>query len=201
MVSFFTRLKFAFRTFFAILFHHRIPADVLARLMPDTPAPVAATPVPPAATTAPPVAAPRPVAAPVTASPVAAPPVEDNARAAQMLALLQRDGRLIDFLMEDVTAYADAQVGAAVRSVHAGCRETLQQYVTLAPAIAADEGATFSVAAGTDAATIKVIGNVAGEPPFGGLVRHRGWFSSRLDLPPIPASARLVIAPAEVEVP
>jgi hypothetical protein len=129
------------------------------------------------------------------------PPADGVARAAQVLALLQRDGRLIDFLMEDVTPYDDAQVGAAVRSVHAGCRETLQQYVTLIPAVEAEEGATISVAAGTDAATIKVMGNVAGQPPFRGVVRHRGWIASRLDLPPIPASARLVIAPAEVEVP
>src|SRR5690242_827718 len=97
MVSFFTRLKFAFRTFFAILFHGRIAADVIARLMPDTPAATAA-PVTPVATAAASAAAPAPFAPPgPIAPPVAAvpAPVDDNARAAQMLALLQRDGRLI----------------------------------------------------------------------------------------------------------
>src|SRR4051812_9875585 len=117
MVSFFTRLKFAFRTFFAILFHHRIPADVLARLAPDVTAPAAASTT--LATPAPAASRPAAVAAKAVET---APPVDDHARAAQMLALLQRDGRLIDFLMEDVAPYADAQVGAAVRSVHAGCR-------------------------------------------------------------------------------
>ncbi len=194
-MSFFTRLKFAFRTFFALLFHHRIPADVLARVAPASPAAVEPrTSSSPVATDTPePPLRPEPVPAPAA--------VDDHARAAQMLALLQRDGRLIDFLMEDVTPYDDAQVGAAVRSVHAGCRQVLQQYVTLAPAVDADEGATIAIAAGTDAATVKVMGNVAGQPPFRGVVRHRGWVASHLDLPPIPSSARMVIAPAEVEVP
>jgi hypothetical protein len=184
MISFFTRLKFAFRTFFAILFHERIPADVRAVLAAEPPAAPVVSP------------------APLAAQPAAVAPTREdgNARAAQILALFQRDGRLIDFLMEDVTPYTDVQVGAAVRSVHAGCRQTLQQYLTLAPAVDADEGASITVAAGTDAATVKVMGNVAGQPPFRGIVRHRGWIASRLDLPPIPPSARLVIAPAEVEV-
>jgi hypothetical protein len=188
MISFLTALKFAFRTFFAILLHHRIPGDVLSAL-------AASAVAPPPGTVE--------FHVPATAPPLVPPPspAEGNARAAQMLALLQRDGRLIDFLMEDVTSYNDAQVGAAVRSVHAGCRQTLQQYVTLTPAVDAAEGASISVAAGTDAATVKVMGNVAGQPPFTGIVRHRGWIASHLELPPIPASARLVVAPAEVEVP
>jgi Domain of unknown function (DUF2760) len=171
MLSYFTRLKYAFRTFFSILDRHCIPDDVLAALVPIAPAAASSQP-----------------------------PADDGARAAQMLSLLQRDGRLVDFLMEDVAPYDDAQIGAAVRDVHAGCRQVLQRYVTLAPVLETQEGGTVTIQAGTDPAMIKVIGN-AGHPPFSGLLRHRGWIASRVDLPPIPPTGRFVIAPAEVEVP
>jgi hypothetical protein len=117
-----------------------------------------------------------------------------------MLALLQRDGRLVDFLMEDLAAYPDAQVGAAVRDVHSGCRQALSRYVTLAPVLDDDEGRPVTVERGTDPARIKVVGNVTGTPPLRGVVRHRGWEATRTELPPLPATGRRVIAPAEVEV-
>ena len=181
MTAFFRRLTFACSTFFAILFHGRIPAHV-AEALGGTAAPAAE---------------------PVTAAPPAAPPpaVDDQARAAQLLAILQRDGRILDFLMEDITPYGDAQIGAAARDVHGGCRQVLQRYLTLAPVLTQEEGATVTVEAGTDPATVKVIGNAGGQPPFRGILRHRGWLASRVELPPLPATARLVIAPAEVEVP
>ena len=117
-----------------------------------------------------------------------------------MLAILQRDGRLVDFLMEDLAAYSNAQIGAAVRDVHAGCRQALDKYATLAPVLDAAEGSTVTVDAGTDAARVKVVGNVAGAPPFRGVLRHRGWEATRLELPPLPATGRTILAPAEVEV-
>jgi hypothetical protein len=52
-----------------------------------------------------------------------------------------------------------------------------------------------------DAARIKVIGNIAGQPPYRGALRHRGWEASRIELPPVPVSGLTVIAPAEVEIP
>ena len=121
-------------------------------------------------------------------------------RAIQILALLQRDGRLVDFLMEDLSAYPDAQIGAAARDVHAGCRSALQRYLTLAPVIEDDEGRTVTVDRDMDPAAVKVVGNVAGSPPYRGVMRHRGWDARRVELPPLPASARTVLAPAEVEV-
>src|SRR5262245_1690147 len=105
MLSHGTRWKYAFRAFFSLIFDGRIADDILAAF----PAP----------------AAPARVAAP--------PPVETNDRAAQLLAILQRDGRLVDFLMEDLGAYSNEQVGAAVRDVHRGCRQALDKYATLAP--------------------------------------------------------------------
>jgi hypothetical protein len=174
MVSYWRRVGFAFRTFFSILDHSRIPEDVAAELVTTVPA------------------APK--------APPAVPP-ETPHRAVQMLALLQRDGRLVDFLMEDLSAYQDAQVGAAVRDVHAGCRQALMRYFTLEPVMPVDEGQTVTVEREADAARIKVIGNITGQPPYRGMLRHRGWEANRIELPPVPASGRTVIAPAEVEVP
>ena len=118
--------------------------------------------------------------------------------AEKILGLLQRDGRLVDFLMEDITAYPDAQVGAAVRDVHANCRASLSRYVTLAPVVDTEEGGRMTVQVGADPARIKVVGAVAA-PPVSGVVRHRGWEAARLDLPPLPSTGRTLIAPAEVE--
>jgi hypothetical protein len=176
MISHGTRWKYAFRAFFSLIFHGRIADDILAAFR----APAAPEPV-------------RPSAPPPA-------PIETTDRAAQMLAILQRDGRLVDFLMEDLAAYSNEQVGAAVRDVHRGCRQALDRYATLAPVLEAAEGQTVTVDSGSDAARIKVVGNVAGSPPFRGVLRHRGWEASRLELPPLPATGRAVIAPAEVEV-
>lgn len=176
MISHGKRWKYAFRAFFSLIFHGRIADDIL-----DAFRPAAAPP------------APRVAAAP--------PPVETADRATQMLALLQRDGRLVDFLMEDLGAYSNEQVGAAVRDVHRGCRQVLDKYAALAPVFEAAEGSTVTVEAGSEAARVKLVGNAAGSPPYRGVLQHRGWEATRLELPPLPATGRTVVAPAEVEVP
>jgi Domain of unknown function (DUF2760) len=176
MISHGKRWQYAFRAFFSLIFHGRIADDILAAFAP----PAAAAPA-------------RVVAAPA--------PADTGDRAAQMLAILQRDGRLVDFLMEDLGAYSNEQVGAAVRDVHRGCRQALDRYTALAPVLEAAEGSTVTVEPGSDAARVKVVGNAAGSPPFRGVLRHRGWEAGRLDLPPLPLTGRRIIAPAEVEVP
>jgi len=118
-----------------------------------------------------------------------------------MLALLQRDGRLIDFLTEDIAPYQDAEIGAAVREVHESCRKVLEHYLKLEPIIASDEGQPVTVPAGFDPAAIKLIGNVTGQPPLRGLLRHRGWRAAQVNLPPLPdVAGRSVVALAEVEI-
>jgi hypothetical protein len=177
MISHGKRWKYAFRAFFSLIVHGRLAGDILADFAAPAPPPIRVAP-----------AVPVPV------------PIETTDRAAQMLAILQRDGRLVDFLMEDLTAYSNDQVGAAVRDVHRGCRQALDKYATLAPVLEAAEGNPVTVEPGADAARIKVVGNVAGSPPFRGVLRHRGWEAARLELPPLPATGRTVIAAAEVEV-
>jgi hypothetical protein len=118
-----------------------------------------------------------------------------------MLGILQRDARLIDFLMEDISAYSDDQVGAAVRNLHEQCRDSLNRYLRLAPVIDGVEG-SFTKIDSSDPASIKLLGNVpvSGKAP-GGVLRHKGWKAEKIDLPPIaPSTSAVVIAPAEIEV-
>ena len=170
MLPYGKRLKLAFRTFFWLIDFGKVSDDVLEATEQKA-------------------APPQPVAKAETAD-----------RAVQLLAILQRDGRLVDFLLEDLTAYPDAQVGAAVRDVHSGCRAALTRYATLSPVIDDEEGQKVTVERGTDPANVKVTGNVAGDPPYQGVLRHRGWQVTRIELPPLPATGRAIVAPAEVEV-
>lgn len=119
----------------------------------------------------------------------------------RLLNYLQQGGRLIDFLKEDIAPFTDAQVGAAVRKVHQDCAQALEELVTLRPLRDEQEGATIQVPPGFNPAEIKVIGKVKGEPPFTGVLVHRGWKAHKRSLPkkgsdPMPE----VICPAEVEV-
>lgn len=146
-------------------------------------------------------AAETPVSPPVAERPrlekAAQPP---EAAAIQMLAILQRTGRLIDFLQEDIRAYNDAQIGAAVRNVHEGCRQALAEHVALAPVIDQPEGSTVTVEPGFNAQEIRLTGNVEGDLPFTGELRHRGWRIEKIDLPELMHVQTRVVAAAEVEV-
>lgn len=118
----------------------------------------------------------------------------------QILSILQKKGRLLDFLQEDITGYEDSQIGAAVRNIHKGCREAISEYVTIEPVMKETEGNDVTVEEGFDPSTIRLTGNVAGSPPFKGVLRHNGWRVSTTGLPPLPKNQDLsIIEPAEVE--
>jgi hypothetical protein len=121
--------------------------------------------------------------------------------AIQMLSLLQRQGRFIDFLQEDLSFYDDAQVGAAVRNIHEGCKATIAEHIELKPIFKEEEGTEVNVASGFDANTIRLTGNVTGDPPFRGVLRHRGWRVERIELPQstFDQKENWILAPAEVE--
>lgn len=119
----------------------------------------------------------------------------------RILAVLQRDGRLVDFLQEDIDGYSDAQIGAAARDIHRSCRKAINDYIKLEPVLGTEEGRTVTVPADFDPAAIRLVGNVVGSGPFQGVLKHRGWrvVSARL---PETISARdrsPILAPAEVE--
>lgn len=125
----------------------------------------------------------------------------EKASAVSLLSLLQQEGRLIDFLQEDLSRYQDSQIGAAVRSVHQGCNKALAETTTVEPVVSGEEGSEFVVEKGFDPSAIKLIGNVAGDPPFKGILRHHGWRLSRLQLPQVTVKQETaVIVPAEVEI-
>ncbi|MGC8642393.1 MAG: DUF2760 domain-containing protein, partial [Isosphaeraceae bacterium] len=112
------------------------------------------------------------------------------------------DGRLVDFLQEDIDTYSDAQIGAAVRDIHRGCRKSLQDYLTIEPIINAAEESSVQVPNDFDPAAIRLIGNVAGKPPFQGVLKHPGWRVRSVHLPVLPAARddSSVLSPAEVEI-
>jgi hypothetical protein len=119
-----------------------------------------------------------------------------------LLALLQREGRLIDFCEEKISGFSDAEVGAAARTVHAGCRKVLHDILELTPIRSEPEGTQVQVPKGFDAASVRLTGNIVGTPPFTGALRHHGWKAARVRLPPPPAGQdATVLAPAEVELP
>jgi hypothetical protein len=135
-----------------------------------------------------------------TSATAAAPTIRTSDGALQMLGILQRDSRLVDFLMEDISGYADDQIGAAVRELHDQCRDSIARYVSLSPVIDGVEG-TYAKAPGSDANLVKFVGNVPAQPPAGGTLRHKGWRASRVDLPAIATKQdATIIAPAEIEI-
>jgi hypothetical protein len=139
---------------------------------------------------------------PRKAAPPPAPPKPPSDAAVQLLALFQREGRLVDFLREDIQPYDDAQIGAAVRTIHQACRQALAEHVTLEPVLTGHEGDEITVAKDFDPSAVRLTGNVGGEPPFHGALRHAGWRATQIKLPAQPAGQDpKIVAPAEVEIP
>jgi Domain of unknown function (DUF2760) len=170
------KIGLAFRCFFNLLFHGELSESVLTDLglTKKTLSPTKASAPPPARTAA------------------------DGAL--QFLGILQRDSRLVDFLMEDIKSYSDDQVGAAVRELHDQCRDAMARYVTLQPVIDGVEG-TFAKAPSRDPNEVKFVGNVPSKPPAGGTLRHKGWRAAKIDLPALAAKQdATILAPAEIEI-
>ncbi|MCY1355749.1 hypothetical protein D9M69_421850 [compost metagenome] len=184
-LSFFGRVSLAVGTFFAILGNGQLAAGIKRLRNGEI-----ATP-----------AAPAPVAAPAPAAPEAPALKEASPVAAlQLLGLLQRDARFVDFVEEDIARYSDTEIGAAARLVHDGCRAVLREHFTIRPVREEAEGSRVTVADGFDATAIRLTGNVVGSAPFHGSISHRGWKVEDVRLPRVAERHdATVIAPAEVE--
>lgn len=175
--SFLNRIPLAFGTFFSILSDAEFAARVLGLRQPARTAPQEA---------------PKP-------SPRALREAQPDA-ALQLLGLLQRDARLVDFTEENLANYSDADIGAAARVVHEGCRKVLLEHFTIVPVRQEAEGSRITLNDGFDAAAIRLTGNVIGKPPFQGSISHRGWRVSETRLPKLAESHdAAVLAQAEVE--
>ena len=184
---FLSRLSLAIGSFFALLGDAGLAARVQAL---RNGAPLASEVPPPAPVQAPP---PPPPPAPVRAT-------ADVDAALQLLALLQRESRFVDFLQEDIAAYSDADVGGAARLLHGGARKVLQETFDLEAVRTEAEGSRLTLPAGFDAAAVRVTGNVVGQPPFTGTLQHKGWRATAVRLPALTEGHDTrVIAPAEVE--
>ncbi|MEO8592415.1 MAG: DUF2760 domain-containing protein [Candidatus Solibacter sp.] len=176
------RILLAFHAFFNLLFSGELSADTLTALNLSRRG-----------------GAPKPTAA-APAAPPPAPTVRTSDGALQLLSILQRDSRLIDFLQEDIATYSDDQVGAAVRELHDQCRDAIGRYVTLAPVIDGVEG-TYAKAPAQAPNLVRFVGNVPATPPTGGTLRHKGWRATKVDLPAVPAKQdATIIAAAEIEI-
>jgi molecular chaperone DnaK (HSP70) len=103
--------------------------------------------------------------------------------ALQLLALLQREGRLLDFLSEEIDGYDDAAIGAAVRDIHKGCKKVIHEHFGVEPVMDAEENETVTVDTGFDPGKIRLVGNIAGAPPFRGTLKHHGWRAAKVSLP------------------
>jgi hypothetical protein len=169
-----SRISAAFRSFFSILFSGVLPEDIASHFG---------------------------YAKPAKAPEV--PKISASDGALQILHILQRDSRWIDFLMEDISAYSDDQIGSAVRSIHNDCKASLARHITLVPVIDGVEGTyqKLDASKAPDPNRVKLIGNVpANGKVAGGTLRHRGWMTSSVNLPPLGKQDASVLAPAEVEV-
>ncbi|HUK65982.1 MAG TPA: DUF2760 domain-containing protein [Anaeromyxobacteraceae bacterium] len=206
-IGLFERILLAFVAFFWVLADRRFAVELrqlraLGRaseasspgasreeeLWPPPPALIEKRPVPPSRPSEPQVA-PRPLK----------PEAAQHAEAIAVLALLQREGRLVDFASESLEGFTDADIGAAARTVHAGCRKVLETYLKLEPVFRDEEGATVTVAQGFDPAAVRLTGNVVGSPPFHGSLRHHGWRVVSSSFPEPSGLDPRVLCPAEVE--
>jgi hypothetical protein len=195
-----SRVSLAFSCFFRVLFGKKLP-PAAAKLLPEEVLPKGLL-----APTGSPSPSPAPSPTPTPARPEA--PAEKPRAAAQhhrdgalaLLALLQREGRLVDFLTEAIDEAPDEAIGAAVREVHRGCRKVLDQYLAMEPVMPGAEGDRTSVPKGFDPAEVRLIGEAKGEPPYRGTLVHHGWRVVDAKLPALADGVdRAVVAPAEVE--
>jgi hypothetical protein len=194
------RVLLAFSCFFRLLFTGRLPASAADRL-PAGARPALPAPAETAAATAPAPTAPAPTAPAAPAKPRANLAQSQRDGALSLLGLLQREGRLVDFLQESIDGYDDSDIGAAVRDIHRGCKKVLTEHFTLEPVMPGEEESAVKVPVGFDPGEIRLIGAVAGAPPFQGVLRHHGWRATKAELPALSDDIdRRVVAPAEVEV-
>ncbi len=200
------RFFLAFVAFFSVLFNRRFAEEVQRvreRLKSGQPLAPAegqrAAPAPPLTPAVPPLTPPLSPGRGEGEKVVARKGEGEKTGNLQVLALLQRDGRLLDFLEESLQGFSDAEIGAAARTVHEGCKKALDTYLTLEPVYREPEGASITVLAGFDPAAVRLTGNVVGAPPFKGSLRHHGWRAARAAFPPPPPHDPSILAPAEVE--
>jgi hypothetical protein len=182
-MGFLARLWLAFLCFWKIVFDAGFAGKVAPLRAPPAPVPPRERPTLPA-----------------TPSAITAQQLVKGEQALFLLAMLQREGRLIDFCEEDLAGFSDAQIGAAARTVHSGCRKALREVLGLKPIRSESEGGAIDVPGGFDPRSIRLTGSIQGNPPFRGVLKHHGWRVVEMRMP-AGAGDPTILAPAEVELP
>lgn len=119
----------------------------------------------------------------------------------QILFLLQKEGRLLDFLSEDLSGVDDEGLGGAIRPIHESLRKILQDRLVIEPVLAEPEGEEVALGETVDPDRIKLTGNVPPKGPYRGVLVHRGWRLKSCKLPELVSGwTGDVIVPAEVEI-
>lgn len=128
------------------------------------------------------------------------PPPKPSPEPLLLLTLMQREGRLIDFLLENVDGADNETLGAGVRTIHQACQKVLKEHLDLEPVIKGEEKSIVTVPAGFDPSAIRLTGNVTGSPPFKGSLEHHGWRVTKIKVnKPAEGQDAFVVQPAEVE--
>jgi hypothetical protein len=198
-----SRFSFAISCFWSVLFRGKLPSAAILYL-PETAAPSEPPqqPLVPAPAPAAPAAWPAPPSRPAMPARGPETPEVRAEGALLLLGLLQREGRLVDFLSEALDQHGDADIGAAVRDIHRGCRKVLTEHVRLEPVMPGQEEGPVVVPRGFDPTEVRLIGRAAGDPPFRGILVHHGWRAVDIKLPSLSEGVdRRVVAPAEVRLP
>jgi hypothetical protein len=129
-------------------------------------------------------------------------PAKPSGAPLRLLALLQAESRLVDFLMDDLQQASDEQIVAAAREVHRKAQKALKDHAVIEQVLPGNEGENTTVQKGFDPSAIRVVGNVTGEPPFTGAINHPGWRVKELKLAtPAEGIDEFVLQPAEVQLP
>lgn len=217
-----SRFTLAFRCFFGLMFKGKLPPRASAYLpeqvrpaLPEAPPAEAEAAEKPQVAEKPEKAAEKPEKAVEKAEKAKAPerPVQPARKAAAgaaeqqkegalaLLALMQREGRLVDFLQESLDDYDDGDIGASVRDIHRGLKKVLAEHIALEPVMPGAEDDPVTIPKGFDPGEVRLVGDVDGEPPFKGVLRHHGWRVTKATLPTLSEGVdRHILAPAEVEV-
>lgn len=118
----------------------------------------------------------------------------------QILYLLQKEGRLIDMLHENIDDYDDETLGGAFRKLHEDLQELIKERFILEPVLNEEEGNTITLDS-IDPDSVKVSGKVPAEGPFTGELIHKGWRLKECKLPEMVDGWKGdVIAQAEIEI-
>ncbi len=129
-------------------------------------------------------------------------PARRSGEPLRLLRLLQRDAKMVDFLLQDITGASDGDIAVFVRDMHPKAQRVLKEHLVVTPVLQQPEGETVEIPRGFDPSAIQLLGNLTGQPPYRGVLKHAGWRVTDYTLPaPAEGLDELVLAPAEVDIP